>query len=84
MATVKAYAFYDKKLGAFMLPFWQPNEAVAKRAAKYSLNNKESNLYPVREDIELWEIGQFEDTVGAISATEMRCIAGMGVLLDDK
>lgn len=84
MATVKAYAFYDKKLGAFMLPFWQPNEAVAKRAAKYSLNEKNSNLYPIRADLELWELGEFDDTIGTITGNEMKCIAGMGVLIDDQ
>lgn len=81
MAIIKGYAFYDKKLGAFMLPFWQPNDAVAKRAGKYALNNQGSELYPIRQDLELYRVAEFDDETGESKST-VECIAAMGVLVD--
>lgn len=82
MAKVKAYAFHDKKLGAFMIPFFQANEAVAKRAAHYALNNEKSELYAIREDLELWQLGEFDDETGMIAGGEITLVAAMGALID--
>lgn len=82
MAKVVACAFRDIKLGAYMLPFFQPNEKVAMRAAKHALNHEGSELYAIREDIELWQIGEYEDTTGNLIAAEHKCLAAAGVLID--
>lgn len=61
------YSIYDVAMKAYAQPFYQINDDVAKRSFKMAINNPTAeNLYPVRDDLELWCIGYFDDRCGMI------------------
>lgn len=65
--TYKMYSIKDTKVG-FMSPFFMQNDAVAKRALATTVNASESNM--IRDnvaDMELWSIGEFDDSLGVFT-----------------
>lgn len=61
------YSIYDVAMKCYAQPFYQVNDDVAKRSFKMAINNPAAeNLYPVRDDLELWCIGHFDDKCGMI------------------
>ena len=61
------YSIYDVAMKCYAQPFYQINDDVAKRSFKMAINNPTAeNLYPVRDDLELWCIGYFDDKCGMI------------------
>ena len=59
------YAFRDTKIG-FMQPFLQQNEAVAMRTLKMAVNDEHSQIRNRAEDIQLYQLGTFDDDTGEI------------------
>ena len=59
------YAIKDTKV-AFQLPFYQPNRAAAIRAFRNGVNTKGSELNLNASDVELWQLGVYDDETGAI------------------
>lgn len=68
--TSKIYAWKDTKI-AFKNPFLQQNEAVAMRTAKWTANDQEEHAI---EDIELWQLGEYDDETGRITPCEPKYI----------
>lgn len=65
---LKIYSIKDTKIG-FMQPFYQANQAVAIRAFNNAVNAKESNnINQNADDMELWELGEFDDQTGEIKS----------------
>ena len=67
------YAFKDTKIG-FMQPFLQQNEAVAMRTLKMAVNDEHSQIRNMAEDIQLYQLGTFDDDTGEI-VPEVKFIA---------
>lgn len=64
----KIYSIKDTKIG-FMQPFYQANQAVAIRAFNNAVNAKEANnINQNADDMELWELGEFDDQTGEIKS----------------
>lgn len=63
--VTKIYAFRDTKIG-FMQPFLQQNEAVAMRTLKIAVNDENSQIKAMAEDIQLYQLGTFDDESGEI------------------
>ena len=61
------YAFRDAKIG-FMQPFLQQNEAVALRTLKMAVNDEKSQIRAMADDIQLYQIGTFDDETGEVKA----------------
>lgn len=59
------YAFRDTKIG-FMQPFLQQNEAVAMRTLKIAVNDENSQIRTMADDIQLYQLGTFDDESGKI------------------
>ena len=65
---LKIYSIKDTKIG-FMQPFYQANQAVAIRAFNNAVNSKEiNNINQNLDDMELWELGEFDDQTGEIKS----------------
>lgn len=61
------YSIYDVAMKNYAQPFYQVNDDVAKRSFKLAINNPTAEqLYPIRDDLELWCIGYFDDRCGMI------------------
>ncbi len=65
---LKIYSIKDTKVG-FMQPFYQANQAVAIRAFNNAVNAKDANnINQNPDDMELWELGEFDDQTGEIKS----------------
>lgn len=65
---LKIYSIKDTKV-AFMQPFYQANQAVAIRNFNNAVNAKETNnINQNADDMELWELGEFDDQTGEIKS----------------
>ncbi|UPW41774.1 nonstructural protein [Peromfec virus RodF7_13] len=62
------YAVKDVKIG-FNEPFLQANEAVAIRTFKTMINGLNTPVKGYEEDIELWQIGTYDERTGKITTT---------------
>lgn len=68
MAQIKIVCVRDRALGSFGQPYFQANVDVAIRGYKIAINDpNNSALYPIREDLELWELGTYDDNNGDIN-----------------
>jgi len=66
---LKVYAIYDSKIEAFKQPFFSPNRNAALRMWDRLANDKQNDMigaYP--SDFTLFEIGEWDDNSGVISA----------------
>ena len=63
---MKIYSIKDVKIG-FMNPFYQNSNDVAKRSFKNAVTDKRGNLWTIKEDLELWELGSFDETTGILT-----------------
>ncbi|MDD6223557.1 MAG: hypothetical protein PUB18_00965 [bacterium] len=71
----KIYCLKDIKIG-YMQPFTMQNDAVAIRAfANSARANQPNNVNTNSEDIELYCIGEFNDTTGKINGIEPEFMA---------
>lgn len=76
------YAIKDLKVRAFMQPFFMANDETAKRSFAYAINDSRADqLYMAREDLELWNIGTFDDKKGIITNSEPTIIVNAGEMV---
>ena len=65
---LKIYSIKDTKV-AYMQPFYQNNEAVAVRNLANAVNSSQlNNINQNLEDMELWQLGEFDDQTGEITS----------------
>lgn len=70
------YAIKDVKVG-FWKPFIQPNEAVAIRDFSNMVNSgRDQFVNDNYSDLELWQIGFYDDTTGNIDSVVKFVVAG--------
>lgn len=76
---MKLYSVYDAKAGAYLTPFFFPNDAMAMRQMEMLLDG--DGLYARHaEDFTLYEIGTFHDDTGTIDPREPVAVAGLGAM----
>lgn len=81
---MKIFSMKDVKVG-FANPFYQVNEEVAKRSFAAAITDKRGELFKIKDDLELWEIGSFDETTGKISPIEPNYLmGGKDVQLEEK
>ena len=81
MSVIKnfLYAIKDVKVG-FWKPFIQPNEAVAIRDFANMVNSgRDSFIDDNYNDLELWQIGTYDDSTGAIESDVKFIVSGSGL-----
>lgn len=65
---LKIYSIKDTKIG-YMQPFYQNNEAVAVRSLANAVNSPQlNNINQNLEDMELWQLGAFDDQTGEMTS----------------
>ena len=75
MAQIKIVCIRDRALGSFGQPYFQANLDVAIRNYKIAINDQgNSSLYPIREDLELWCLGTYDDNNGEINTADCPAI----------
>lgn len=86
MAKNIMVALRDIKLGAFANPFFQQNEDVAKRSFYLAINDERNeNLFPIRDDLELWQLAEYDSESGRVNSKGMpRILANRGELVNRK
>lgn len=62
----KIFAIKDSKAGAFLRPFFVPNEAVAIRAVSEAFYDESSDFYRHATDYDLYELGEYDDISGKL------------------
>lgn len=62
----KMFTLLDTKAEAFGVPFFMPQTAMAKRAVMDLSRDPQSMLSKHREDFVLYEIGEFDDSIGSV------------------
>lgn len=73
---MKVFSVYDSKAEAFMQPFFAMTAGVAIRMFQQHAMDVESNFHKWAADYELFEIGEFEEQHGALTAS--RAIHSLG------
>lgn len=83
MAKMMMVAVRDIKLGSFAQPYFQQNEDVAKRSFFLAINDKRNeNLYPIRDDLELWQLAEYDSESGRVNSKGMpRIIINRGEMV---
>lgn len=83
MANMMMVAVRDIKLGSFAQPYFQQNEDVAKRSFNLAINDKRNeNLYPIRDDLELWQLAEYDSESGRVNSKGMpRIIINRGEMV---
>jgi hypothetical protein len=61
---LQVFSARDSKAGAYLQPFFLPNEAVAVRAMSNCLTDENHAFYRNPEDYSLYILGEYEDTTG--------------------
>lgn len=69
------FSMKDVKVG-FANPFYQNNLDMAKRSFRVAVSDKRGELYKIKDDLELWEIGSFDEETGKITGKEPEYIMG--------
>lgn len=72
---MKIFSMKDVKVG-FANPFYQNNLDMAKRSFRVAVSDKRGELYKIKDDLELWEIGSFDEETGKITGKEPEYIMG--------
>lgn len=62
----KVFAVYDSLARVFFPPFYVSHEAQARRSFMAIANDKESAISQHPQDFTLFEIGEFDDELGAL------------------
>lgn len=72
---MEIYSIKDVKIG-FMNPFYQNSTDVAKRSFKNAVADKRGNLWTIKDDLELWKLGSFDENTGALTPETPEYIMG--------
>jgi hypothetical protein len=57
----KIYSVYDHKAGAFLQPFYMPNDGLAIRALQDCAYDQDHQFFRHPEDFTLFEVGEFDN-----------------------
>lgn len=68
--VLNIYSIFDKKAGIYNMPFYQSNDAVARRTAVIMRNDKTTPAYTNPEDYTLFHIGHFDADTGKLSVLD--------------
>lgn len=66
--TLKLFAVYDHKVGAYMAPFTMRSSGEAERAFRDTVNDPSTVFYKHAEDFTLFRIGWFGVSTGCLVA----------------
>ena len=64
----RAFCIFDQKAKAYMTPFFMSEVGMATRSFTDMVNKEDHPLASHPEDYVLFEVGQFDDTTGLLSA----------------
>lgn len=73
--TVKVFAVFDVKVGAYQAPFVAGAVGQAVRMFGDAVQNRESPFNKHPEDYRLFLLGEFEDSTGRLTASEPQLIS---------
>lgn len=77
---LKMYAVKDTVQGEVMNPFLLRNKEEAKRAFSQAVNSKnDSNITNYYKDMQLFELGEYDTTTGAIASNVEYVCSGINV-----
>lgn len=73
----RIYAIYDKEAKAYGQPFFAPTDVHAIRSLAVEVNSDSKNSFMAvwPEYFELYNVGEFDDETGTVSATERKMIS---------
>lgn len=60
----KAYSVYDDKAAYFMPPFYCKTDFEAIRVFGFAVNDGQSSLSQIANDVSLYHVGEFDDSTG--------------------
>lgn len=63
---MKAYAVYDKQVGAYMVPFFCRTDGEAIRSFTDAVGDKNTQFCKYPTDYHLFRLGEFDDASGAL------------------
>ena len=66
----KIFSIRDNKAGAFMQPFYMPNQAMAIRAISDCVSDQNHMFNKHAMDYDLYYLGEFDDASGKTTALE--------------
>ncbi len=66
----RAFSIFDQKAKAYMTPFYMSEVGMATRAFTDMVNKDDHPMSAHPEDYVLFEVGQFDDVSGQVSAYE--------------
>ncbi len=77
MFTFMVYSVFDSKVGAFLLPFFSRNRAVALRSFTTAVQDGSSDFHRYAGDYTLFEIGEWEPEKGVYTPLEAKLNLGL-------
>ncbi len=77
MVSFMVFAVYDSKVGAFLLPFFSPNRAVALRSFMTACQDSGTDFNRYAGDYTLFEIGEWMPEEGKWSQHEAKINLGL-------
>ena len=75
--NVTMFSVFDSKAGVYTQPFFAPTVGVAIRSLQSLMLDHSHTFYTHPEDYTLYRLGEFDDNVGDIAATNPEAIANM-------
>ncbi len=77
MFSFMVYSVFDSKVGAFLLPFFSRNRAVALRSFTTAVQDVNSDFHRYAGDYTLFEIGEWEPEAGIYKPFEAKLNLGL-------
>ncbi len=77
MFSFMVYSVFDSKVGAFLLPFFSRNRAVALRSFTTACQDESTDFHRYAGDYTLFEIGEWEPEKGIYSPLESKLSLGL-------
>lgn len=66
--VIKVFSIFDEKAQVFSNPFFMPHTGMATRAFSDLVNDGQSNVAKHPSDFKLYQIGEFDDVAGLLTA----------------
>lgn len=64
---LKIFAVRDAAVEAFLQPFFSPSTGAAIRSLQEAVNDPKHEFSKHAKDYSLWELGSFDDAIGAVT-----------------
>jgi len=75
--TFMVYSVFDSKVGAYLLPFFSKNRAVALRSFTAACTDEGSDFHRFAGDYTLFEIGEWEPEKGIYTPLDTKISLGL-------